>query len=126
MTQPTVFISYSHEDEAQKAQLLSQLGVLQNAGLIDLWSDDRISAGDDWKDKIEQAMAGARVAVLLITSNFLTSNFILNKEVPRLLQRREHEGLTVFPVLARACPWQEVDWLVRNAGAPQEQQAGLG
>ncbi len=111
MTQPTVFISYSHQDEQEKQVLLSHLGVLQHAGLIDLWSDDRIKAGADWEQEISQAIAQAKVAILLISANFLTSDFILKNEVPTLLKRRQSEGLTVFPVLAKACAWRTVTWL---------------
>src|SRR5262245_5927462 len=91
MPQPVVFISYSHRDEREKNRLLAHLGVLQREDLIDLWSDDRISAGADWKQEINEAMAQARVAILLISANFLTSDFILGKEVPTLLQRRKSE-----------------------------------
>jgi hypothetical protein len=110
-SRPTVFISYSHVDETEKNRLLVHLGVLEKAGLIDLWSDDRIEAGTSWEPKIQQAIAQAKVAVLLITANFLTSKFILGKEVPALLQRREGTGLVVFPVVAKACAWKNVQWL---------------
>jgi tetratricopeptide (TPR) repeat protein len=119
MTQPLVFISYSHKDEEEKEKLLSHLGVLGKAGLIDLWSDDRIGAGSDWEQKIREAMDQARVAILLVSANFLTSDFILDEEVPTLLQRREAEGLTVFPVIAKACAWRKVDWLARMNVRPK-------
>jgi CheY-like chemotaxis protein len=111
MTQPVVFISYSRRDEAEKEKLVSHLGVLQGAGLVDLWSDDRIGAGEAWQVNIKQAITRSKIAVLLITANFLNSEFILRTEVPALLKRREREGLVVFPVIARACAWRTVDWL---------------
>jgi hypothetical protein len=111
MDKPSVFVSYSHRDEREKDALLTQLKVLQMADLIDLWSDDRIGAGEHWKPEIEAAMEGAAVAILLVTANFLTSPFILGTEVPRVLRRRRDEGLIVFPVIARHCAWQTVDWL---------------
>ncbi len=111
MTKPTVFISYSHKDEAEKDALMIHLGVLQSHGLIELWNDDRILAGGDWAGDISEAMAGAKVAILLVTANFLTSNFILGQEVPALLKRRRDEGLTVFPIIAKPCAWQTVKWL---------------
>lgn len=111
MIQPSIFISYSRKDEAQKDKLLSHLGVLQNAGLITVWSDDRISAGADWRQAIRDAMAQAKVAVLLVSANFLTSDFILDDEAPRLLKRRRDEGLVVVPIIATACAWRMVDWL---------------
>lgn len=117
---PVVFISYSHKDESEKEALLAHLGVLRGGGLIDLWSDDRIGGGADWEEEISKAMAQAQVAILLISANFLTSDFILNKEVPTLLKRRESEGLTVFPVIARACAWKTVDWLARMNVRPKQ------
>ena len=73
---PTVFISYSRKDEAEKDALLTHLGILHHTGLIDLWSDDRISAGADWKEEISHAMERASVAILFITANFLNSEFL--------------------------------------------------
>ncbi len=119
MTRPTVFISYSHQDETEKEQLLSHLGVLQHTGLIDLWNDDRIGAGKDWEPEISRAMARAKVAILLVSANFLTSDFILGKEVPNLLKRRQTEGLTIFPVIAKACAWKKVAWLAKMNVRPK-------
>ncbi len=119
MPQPSVFISYNHKDEKEKDVLLSHLGVLQHTGLIDLWSDDRIGAGDNWAQEIGQAVAKARVAILLISANFLTSDFILRQEVPQLLERRQSEGLAIFPVIAKACAWKKVAWLTRMDVRPK-------
>ena len=73
MTQPTVFVSYSHQDEGEKDALLSHLGVLQRAGLIDVWSDDRLGVGSDWQAEINQTIDQARVVILLISASFLNS-----------------------------------------------------
>lgn len=119
MSRPVVFISYSHKDEKEKDQLLSHLGVVHRAGLIELWSDDRIGVGADWEAEINEAITRARVAILLISANFLTSDFILGKEVPPLLKRREGEGLIVFPVIAKACAWRTVSWLAEMNVRPK-------
>ena len=119
MSRATVFISYSHSDEKEKELLVSQLGVLAKAGLLDVWVDDRIGAGGDWKREIEQAMATARVAILLVTANFLNSDFILGSEVPLLLERRRRDGVTVFPVIARPCAWKRVQWLQKMNVRPK-------
>ncbi len=89
MNQPTVFISYSHIDEDWKDRLVTHLGVLQKERLLDIWDDSRIVAGGHWYQKISDAMDAAGACILLITADFLTSAFILNKEVPRLLERRD-------------------------------------
>jgi hypothetical protein len=119
MTGATVFISYSHADEQEKNALLLHLGVLRGAGLIDLWSDDRIKGGADWETEIEEAMAQARIAILLISANFLTSDFILNNEVPVLLKHREERGLVTFPVIAKECAWKKIGWLSKMNVRPK-------
>ena len=66
MIAPTVFISYSHKDEEWKDRLVTHLNVLKQEGILDLWDDRRIEAGDDWKPEIENAINRAAIAVLLI------------------------------------------------------------
>ncbi len=113
MASPTVFISYSHKDEAWKDRLVTQLKVLQMEGIFEVWDDRRIEAGLDWFPEIEQAIQRAAVAILLISADFLTSNFILGEEIPRLLARRHKEGLRVIPLIVRPCAWKQVSWLAR-------------
>ncbi len=108
---PRVFISYSHDDANWKDRVVKQLGVLQLEGLLSVWDDHQINAGDDWLPAIEGAIESCSVALLLIFANFLTSNFIRSKEVPALLQRRKQEGVRVIPVILMPCPWNRVGWL---------------
>lgn len=109
MIQTLVFISYSHKDEAEKDKLVSHLGVLQQDVIF--WSDDILDAGVEWESGITRAMSQATVAILLISADFLTSEFILQKEVKLLLERSKNEGLYVVPVIAKACAWNRVEWL---------------
>ncbi len=113
MVAPKIFVSYSRKDAAEKDELLTHLGVLQGQDLIVVWSDDRIGAGANWREEIEQAMAQADVAILLVTANFLNSSFIRSNEVPHLLKRRSEAGLPIFPIIAKYCAWQEVSWLAQ-------------
>lgn len=115
---PKVFISYSHKDEDWKSRLQTQLAVLENQGLLSVWEDRQIAAGDDWYPAIEQAIESAHVAILLISADFLSSKFIHGKEVPPLLERRKNEGLRVIPLILKPCPWQTVDWLSKIQGRP--------
>jgi len=119
MTKPLVFISYSHKDEKEKDRLISHLGVLEHSGLIDLWVDDKIEGGIDWEDKIKQEIAKANIAILLISANFLNSEFILSKEVPDFLKRRQDEGLKVFPIIAKPCVWETFAWLAKMNVRPK-------
>jgi predicted Ser/Thr protein kinase len=116
---PTVFVSYSHVDEKWKDRLITHLGVLQIQGLLDLWDDHRIEAGEDWQQEIQEAMATARVAILLVSADFLASRFIQGEEVPRLLERRDEEGVHIFPIIVRPCAWKRVRWLTRLQVRPK-------
>jgi hypothetical protein len=100
---------------------LSHLGVLAGDDLInlDVWTDDRIPAGADWELAISQAIDKAQIAILLISANFLSSEFIIRQEVPELLRYRDTEGLTIIPVIARACAWRQVRWLRRMQVRPR-------
>ena len=118
MSKPSIFISYSHKDKAWKDYLVSHLGVLSEQGLLTFWEDRQVGAGEDWYEKIQDAVNAANVAILLVSANSLTSKFILCEEVKRLLQRRDNEGLIIFPVIIKSCPWQHVDWLSRMQVRP--------
>jgi tetratricopeptide (TPR) repeat protein len=120
MSGPTVFISYSHQDESWKDQLVRQLRVLELEGAFDIWDDRRIDAGDGWRGEIETAMSRARAAVLLISADFLTSGFIRGTEVPRLLQRRAQDGLRIIPLIVQPCPWRRVPWLSEIQARPTD------
>jgi tetratricopeptide (TPR) repeat protein len=120
MSGPTVFISYSHQDETWKDQLVRQLKVLELEGAFEVWEDRQIAAGDGWRSEIETAMARARAAVLLISADFLISEFIRGTEVPQLLQGRAKDGLRIIPLIVRPCPWRRIPWLAEIQGRPTD------
>src|SRR5687767_11018739 len=122
MPSPSVFISYSHKDEEWKDRLITHLGVLEQMGMLDLWNDRRIEAGDDWYQEIENAIAAASIAILMISADFLTSKFIINEEIPRLLERNSKDGLRIIPVILRPCAWLEIKWLARFMARPKDGQ----
>ncbi len=117
-----IFISYSHQDEEWKDRLLSHLAVLQQQDLLSIWDDRKIGAGDAWHSEIRDAMESSNVAVLLVSANFLTSKFILDVEVPRLLQRRDREGLRIVPLIVKPCCWDRVGWLEAMNMYPRDAQ----
>ncbi len=115
-----IFISYSHKDEAWKDELQKQLRVLQLTGDFAVWDDRQIELGENWLPAIERAIASARVAILLVSSDFLTSSFVVQEEIPKFLQRREQDGLKVVPIIVRPCAWQVVPWLADLQGATKD------
>ena len=120
MSGPTIFISYSHKDEKWKNRLVKHLGVLHNQDLLELWDDRQIVAGQEWSQEIQKAMDRASIAILLISAHSLTSRFILHEEVKCLLERRNEEGLPIFPVIVSPCDYEAVAWLHRMQLRPTD------
>ncbi|MGE0823446.1 MAG: SUMF1/EgtB/PvdO family nonheme iron enzyme [Candidatus Binatia bacterium] len=119
MSKPTIFISYSHRDTEWKNQLETHLRGLQLQDRLDFWTDEKIGFGDLWFEKIQAAMNAASVAVLLVSPDFLASEFIVREEVKRLLERREKERLPLFPILVRPCFWKRIPWLAQTQMRPR-------
>ncbi len=98
MATPRVFVSYSHKNRQALERLQTFLKPLERDGLIDYWDDTRLQAGEDWQSTIDAALSTATAAVLCISSDFLSSDFIYNEELPRILARAHSGALTVVPV----------------------------
>src|SRR5882724_6600891 len=111
MSRANIFISYSHRDRHWQEWLVTHLGVLEREGRIELWHDQRLVPGEDFARRLDEQMRTARIAVLLLSADFLTSEFVREKEVPTLLQRHAAAGMLIYPLLIRDCAWQEVPWL---------------
>ncbi|RLJ21740.1 hypothetical protein DJ031_02300 [bacterium endosymbiont of Escarpia laminata] len=123
-----IFISYSHLDDdwherlkafldslkftRLKTQDLKSGNLYQNARFqYRAWSDKQIDLGSNWKPEIEDAIRQARVAVLLVSTDFLASEFILEQELPLLIDRSNSGELAIFPLIIRPCLWRETAWL---------------
>lgn len=118
MAQPTIFIGYCHKDEAWKDRLLTQLRVLMLDGEFEVWEDRQMATGAAWQPEIKKAINRASLAILLISADFLASNFVRGEAVPGWLKQRNQAGLTIFPVILRPCPWQRVTWLAAQPVRP--------
>ncbi|NEP19240.1 MAG: toll/interleukin-1 receptor domain-containing protein, partial [Leptolyngbya sp. SIO4C1] len=101
-----VFISYSHKDEVLKDEVLRHLRILQREGEINTWQDQDIEAGTEWATEIKENLEKAQIVLLLITSNFLASDYCYETEMQRAVQRH-HEGTArVIPIILKPCSWQ--------------------
>lgn len=82
-----MFVSYAHKDRKWADELLTFLAPWIRDKRVDLWDDSRLQAGDNWKTEIREAIHEASVAVLLVSKDFLASDFIAEQELPMLLER---------------------------------------
>ncbi len=94
-----LFISYSHADADWLERLQVHLKPLEREGRLERWDDTRIAPGEKWEEAIRDAIASAKVAVLLVSADFLASDFIATDELPPLLAAAEQDGAVVLPLI---------------------------
>jgi O-acetyl-ADP-ribose deacetylase (regulator of RNase III) len=98
----SVFVSYAHEDEGLRDELRKHLCVLEKQGLIVSWHDRMIGAGTEWEGAIDSHLNSARVILLLISPDFLASQYCYDVEMARALERHEKREALVIPIMLRA------------------------
>jgi hypothetical protein len=105
---PFIFVSYSHEDDKYRRMLVKHLKVPEKYAHLKTWDDTQIGAGTEWKPEIKMALNRADASVLLISADFLSSDFIKDEEIPDIFAPRSR---VIFPILVRPCAWEQVKWL---------------
>jgi len=101
----TLFFSYSHADENLRDQLEKHLSALKHQGVIQVWHDRRIPAGHVLDVEIDNHLESADVVLLLVSSDFLASEYCYDREMNRAMERHESGAATVIPVILRPCDW---------------------
>ena len=100
-----VFFSYSHADEGLRDQLEKQLAMLKRQGVIETWHDRRIGAGEDIGQSIDEQINQDDIILLLVSPDFLASNYCYDIEMKRAMERHDDGEAIVIPVILRACDW---------------------
>lgn len=103
-----VFVSYSHADSDHLQRLKVHLRPLERQSLVDVWSDTKIKAGQQWRKEIESALGRAAVAILLISADFLASDFVADNELPPLLEAAQSDGVKILPIILKPCAFTSV------------------
>jgi hypothetical protein len=115
-----LFYSYAHEDEAMREHLEKHLSIMRRTGELTEWHDRRIDAGGAWKDEIDQHLESANIILLLISSDFLGSDYCWNVEMTRALQRHKAGDAVVIPVILHpvdfdGAPFAQIQALPKDA-----------
>ena len=117
MSQPapvTVFFSYSHNDETLRDELAKHLKLLERTNIIDAWHDRAIPVGSEWDKAIKTELNEADIILLLISADFMASNYIWDVEVETAMKRHEAGDAVVIPIVLR-----EYDWFAAPFGKLQ-------
>lgn len=108
-----IFVSYSHSDSEYLLRLQTHLKPLENRIEIELWADTRLVGGDDWNAEIEKNLAECSLAILLVSADFLASDFIIKHELPPLLKKNEENGCRIVPIIAKPCIFTAIKELAK-------------
>lgn len=117
-----IFYSYSSQDEELRDKLDAHLSVLMRNGVVAGWHDRRISAGTEWADSIDRHLESAEIILLLISADFLASDYCYEKEMRRAMERHERGEARVIPIILRNCDWSDTPFgklpVLPNGGKP--------
>jgi len=98
-----VFISYSHNDEELKRELTKHLSLLNREHLISEWHDRDITAGTEWRLEIDRHLNTARLILILVSPDYMASEYCYGIEMTRALQRHYNGSGVVIPIILRSC-----------------------
>ena len=101
-----IFFAYAREDEDLRDELQKHLSILERQGVITSWHDRKIGAGKEWKGEIDTHLNTARVILLLISPDFIASDYCWDVEVKRAMERHEAGEARVIPVILRPVDWK--------------------
>jgi hypothetical protein len=115
-----LFLSYSHKDEELKDKLAIHLAPLRRSGKIAVWQDRQIRPGTEWDVAIKKELAEADIILLLVSPDFIASDYIWMYEIAGAMERHERREATVVPIIVRPCDWHDMPFakvqaLPRNA-----------
>jgi hypothetical protein len=99
-----IFYSYSHQDETYAKELDKYLITLKHKKIISTWYDRKIGAGEEWKKKIDDELNSAHIILLLISIDFMNSEYCYDKELTMAMLRNQVGAATIIPVILRKIP----------------------
>jgi TIR domain len=102
-----IFFCYAREDEGLLKKLKNHLLPLQHQEIIDMWHDRDISAGTEWKQAVDERLSRAHIILLLVSPDFMASDYCYGIEMKQALQRHQKGDAKVIPIILRPVSWQD-------------------
>ena len=103
-----IFCCYTREDINYLEELIKHMGPMKRGGLIDIWNDDSIGPGKEWEKEIRKHLNEAQIILLLISPDFIHSDYCFSTEVKLAVERHEREEATVIPIVLREANWKDI------------------
>lgn len=110
-----IFVSYAHEDEEYKNKLIKHLIGLKRKNIIKEWHDRKILAGKDLDSEINKNLLEADIILLIVSVDFLNSEYCYEKEMKKALEMHEKNTARVIPIIVRSCDWMDSPFGKLNA-----------
>jgi hypothetical protein len=104
-TKSSVFISYSRKDKDLLDKLITHLNGLRRTGKATIWHDRDIEAGSEWEPELQRQIDTADIILLLISADFMASDYCYGTELQRAIERHNCKEARVIPVILRPCDW---------------------
>ena len=105
----SLFISYSHKDERFRDELRSALTAYERKGELAVWDDTRIVPGQKWEAEILGKLERASIIVFLLSNDFIRSDYCMQKEMQRALERDAAGECAIVPIVVRACRFEKLE-----------------
>ncbi len=100
-----VFVSYSHQDTRLRDELTKHLALMESDGAITAWHDHQMTAGTEWADEIDSHLKTAQIILLLISADFIASQYCYGVEMPQAMERHNRGDAQVIPIILKPVDW---------------------
>jgi len=101
-----IFIAYSHRDEELRDELVRHMSIFDRQGIVSTWYDRRITPGGNWRNEIDSHLKNAHIILLLISSDFLASDYCYDIEVKQAIKQHKNKQSRVIPIILRPVEWE--------------------
>ena len=100
------FISYTHTDEKYLKRLQVHLTQMKREALLESWTDNEISAGENLSERIESNLNDSEIFIALLSPDYIASNYCYEKEFQTALKKLEKKEIIIVPIICEPCDWR--------------------